>query len=521
VGWYHNEDQLRPGPQFAYPGIRFGTATFPLVLRERHYRVVNRSTLNVDDFRGTHLIKFGAELARVKGSQFLPNNRLGAFSFLTDTSTLPRSASIAIGFENPSGLTDAQASATGSTIGVYLNDEWRPIPNLAINLGVRYDAELNTLNNDYTVPWASDQELASIPQLANYLNRGDRENDLDNISPRISFSLDPRKDNRTFVRGGFAIIFDRVTSFIGFQERLNSTWRTYDFVNPGTTDVAVLRQRVAQGGVNATAQPILVKNKMRTPENWQWSLGVGHQFSDALGVNLDFVHQDIKNLYVRLNPNYFNVSRNRRELTTRFGDIIIWDDFGKAQFDALVASAVYSRGGSRVNLAYTLGWYDSEFDGNLAAAFPLRSAYDMQRTSGDERHRVVLSTVSRIPLGITFSGIATIASPRPFAVGLGRDANGTLVTTDDFPDGVRTQRPSNSWKNWYRTVDLRVSRPVAFRSGQTITAIAEVFNAFNSDNFATFFPTQLNADGTPRPNFGRPTSAFGSRQAQLGLRVEF
>ncbi len=521
VGWYHNEGPLVPGVTRQYPSLRFGTNTFPLVLKEKHYRVVNRSTFNVDDLAGSHLIKFGLELAQVDASQYLPNNVDGFLNFPTDTSTLPNNASVGIGFTNPNGVSDALASATGYTTGFYINDEWRPIPNLAINLGVRYDAELNTINNDYVTPWSKDARLTAIPQLQDYIGRGDRENDLNNISPRISFSLDPFNTNRTFLRGGFAIIFDRVTSFIGFQERLNSEWRTYNFVNPGTTDINVLKQRVASGGVNAAVQPIMVKNRMNTPENRQWSLGVGHQFNDEFGINVDYVRQNIRNLYVRLNPNYFDVAQQRRALTTEFGDIILWDDFGKGKFSALLTQGTWQRGATRMNLAYTLGFYESEFDGNLAAVFPFRSSYEMQKTSGDERHRFVLSTVTPIPLGFTFSGIATIASPRPFPVTDGRDLNGNNVTFDDFPNGERTREPDGAWKNWYRTVDLRLARSLYNREGKKFTLIAEVFNVFNTDNVLSYSGRQFDNSGGLLETFGTPTGAFAARQGQVGFRIDY
>ncbi|MBC7895322.1 MAG: TonB-dependent receptor [Cytophagaceae bacterium] len=521
VQWDHTEAPLFPGPTKTYPGIITGTAGFPLELNEKHYRIVNRSTYNLDDVRGSHLIKFGGELSRISASQFLPNNRDGAFTFTTDTSTNPNNASVAIGFSNPTGTDDARASATGHTIGFYVNDEWRPIPNLAINLGLRYDAELNTLNNDYTVPWASDPVLSNIAALQPYLNRGDRKNDMNNVSPRVSFLLDPFKTNRTFLRGGFAIMFDRVTSFIGFQERLNSEWRTYNFVNPGTTDPAVLRARVAQGGVNAAAQPILAKNLLKTPENRQVSIGIGHQFNESFGLNVDYVRQDIKNLYVRLNPNWFSRSLNRRVLTPAYGDIILWDDFGTAKFNGMVTQGTWNRSGQRFNLAYTLGFYESDFDGNLAPVFPNRSSYDMQPTTGDERHRFVMSTINRLPLGIQFSSVSSFASPRPYGVFDGRQVNDNNVTFDDFPNNQRTLRPSNDWENWYKTVDIRLQRALITRGTQKLTLMAEVFNLFNSENISAFGGQQYQANGAAVTTFGQSTGAFAARQAQLGFRVDF
>ena len=523
VSWYHNEGQLNPGPTRVYPSLTIGTGGFPLVLRETHWRFVDRATYTLDA-AGTHLLKAGVEGSRVSASQTLPTNQYGSFSFPTDTSTLPNSASLGIGFFDPTSTADATAALNGTIVGAYLNDEWRPVPNLALNVGVRYDVELNTLNNDFTVPWAQDAALVQALEGAGYgrfINRGNRKNDLNNISPRVSFSWDPTKQNRTFLRGGFGLIYDRATSMIGFGERLNAGWRTYGFVNPGTTDPEVLRQRVVSGGVSATPSLVLAKDKIEAPRNAQWSIGVGQQLTPTLGVNVDYIDQRMSNLYVRTNPNYFNTTTRQRALTPRYADITLWDDFGKASFRGVISQATYQRERTRVNLAYTLGWYKADYDGNISQIFPFRSSFAMQPTSGDERHRAVLSTVTPIPFGFTFSAIGTVASPRPVAVTDGRDLNANNVFFDDFPAGERTVRPSNAWRNWYRTVDLRLARPIVTAGSRKLSLSAEVFNVFNSDNIATFNARQLDASGRPITNYLQPNAAFAARQAQVGIRADF
>jgi hypothetical protein len=524
VSWAHDEPPLVNGPTRVYPSVTIGTAGFPLELRETHWRAVNRLTWTKDGWGGSHLIKLGGEASRVNASQFNPTNQFGSFSFPTDTSRLPNAATLGVGFFDPSSTEDARAELSGTILGAYLNDEWRPTPRFALNLGLRYDAELNTLNNDFTVPWASDAALVGALEQAGYgrwINRGDRKNDLDNISPRLSFSWDPTGENRTFLRGGAGIVYDRTTSFIGFQERLNAAWRPYNFVNPGTTDPEVLRQRVVSGAVTATPALILVKDRMETPKNAQWSLGVGQQFTSTFGVNVDYVDQRMSNLYVRLNPNYFNTQTRARALTPRYGDITLWDDFGRASFRGVISQATYQRDRTRLNLAYTLGWYRADFDGNLANAFPFRTSYAMQPVSGDERHRVVLSETSPIPFGFVLSSIVTVASPRPVAVTDGRDLNANNVFFDDFIDGARTVRPSNAWRNWYRTVDLRLARPILQQGRAKLSASLEVFNLFNSDNILSYGARRSDAAGGPIANYLQPTNAFAARQAQLGVRAEY
>ncbi len=527
VNWNHNELPLNPGPQFTYPGVVLGTSGFPLILKETHLRAVDRATWNVQA-AGSHVFKAGVELSRIAASQSFPNNKDGSFNFLTDTSTLPNTASIAVGFTDPNGVTDADASATGVTTGVYVNDEWRMRENFTLSLGLRHDAEFNTMNNDYTVPWASDPVLQGFPELAAYLNKGDRKNQLGNVSPRVSFSWDPTGANRTFVRGGFGIIYDRVTSFIGFQERKNSTWRTYNFTNPGTSDPAVLRARVIAGQSGSPA-PILIKHDMKTPHSRQMSIGVGHQLTSEFGLNLDYVRQHMDNLYVQRNPNYLDktVTPNRRRLTPNYGDIVLWDDIGQSDYSAMLVQGTWQRNRTRVNLAYTLGWYEGDFDTAALPNFAYQFLFNRQRTSGDERHRLVLSEVSPIPFGFMLSSIATFASPRPYVTIDGRDINLDNITGDDYlggtvsSSGIRTTRPAQIWDNWYRTVDLRLARPLLQRDGKKVSVSAEVFNIFNWNNNLSYGGTQFTAAGAPVASFGVPTGAYAARQAQVGMRLDW
>ena len=528
VNWNHNEAPLQPGPQLTFPGIILGTNGFPLILKETHLRAVDRATWNIDA-AGSHVLKAGVELSRIAASQTFPTNYYGSFNFLTDDPTAqPNTASIAVGFTDPNGLSDADASATGYTTGVYVNDEWRMTPRFTLSLGVRHDAEFNTMDNNYTVPWASDPVLQAIPELTDYLNRGDRKSQLGNISPRVSFSWDPTGKNQTFLRGGFGIIYDRVTSFIGFQERRNSTWRTYNFTNPGTTDPAVLRARVIAGQSGSPA-PILIKHDMKTPHSQQMSLGVGHQLTSELGFNVDYVRQHMDNLYVQRNPNYLDrsVTPARRKLTPAYGDIILWDDIGKSDYSAVLLQGTWQRNQTRVNLAYTLGWYEGDFDTAALPNYAYPWLFDRQATSGDERHRLVLSEVSPIPFGFTFATVATFASPRPYVTIDGRDINLDNVTTDDYiggtatSTGIRTTRPANAWPNWYRTMDFRLAHPLYTRGGNKVSATAEVFNAFNWNNNQSYGGTQFTAAGVPVPSFGIPVASYSARQAQVGMRVDW
>jgi hypothetical protein len=159
--------------------------------------------------------------------------------------------------------------------------------------------------------------------------------------------------------------------------------------------------------------------------------------------------------------------------------------------------------------------------------YAYRFLFDRQRTTGDERHRIVLSEVSNIPFGFTLSSITTVASPRPFLAIDGRDINLDNITSDDYIGGTttstgsRTMMPSNTWKNWYRTIDLRLARPLYTRDGKKVSVSAEVFNLFNWKNNLSYGGTQFTAAGVAVPSFGLPTGAYAARQAQFGMRLDW
>jgi hypothetical protein len=246
-------------------------------------------------------------------------------------------------------------------------------------------------------------------------------------------------------------------------------------------------------------------------------------------LNVDYVRQHMDNLYVQRNPNYLDksVTPNARKLTSAYGDIILWDDIGKSDFSAVLVQSTWQRNQTRVNLAYTLGWYEGDFDTAALPNFAYPFLFDRQATTGDERHRLVLSEVSPIPLGFILSSIATFASPRPYITIDGRDINLDNITGDDYlggtttTTGIRTTRPANAWENWYRTVDLRLARPLFVNGGKKVSLSAEVFNVFNWNNNLSYGGTQFTATGAPVASFGIPTAAYAARQAQVGMRVEW
>ena len=526
VRWASEQQPLFPGPALRYPTLSIRQGDAVSEIHETQLRAVDRFTYARGTGPGSHLLKVGVELARVDADQFSPTNAYGVFRFNSETATSPDQATIGVGFTDPLSDRDARASLSGWIVGGYVNDEWRLAPRLLLNLGVRYDAELDAMNNRFTVPWASDTVLSARPDIDAYLNRGHRRDDLNNVSPRIALSWDVTGRQRMFVRGGFGIMYERIPGFVPFGERISATWRTYVFPKPGTLDAGVLRDRVIAGG--GTAQPpsiTLLPQAMDVPENRQWSVGVGARLTRSVVLNVDYLDQAMRHLFAPVNLNWVDssVSPARRVVSAKYGNIGAWGDFARARYRALLTSVSYAPTGTmRFTLAHTLASARADWDVQtvLVPATAASKYYVMQRISGDERNRVVLSGTTILPKGIALSAVGTVASPRPYRTTVGEDVNKDGLLDDDWIDGKRYRVPPDRWKYWYRVLDLRATKAIAIGRGSQLTVIGEAFNVFNTENYSGYFGVQRGASG-PRRDFGVPNGVFATRQFQLGTKLSF
>ena len=501
----NNQDVIIPGMTMQYQGVVIGNALQPSFIRDRHLRLINRTTWTHNGATGQHVLKGGVELGNMSPRIHRPNYSRWLFEFPTDTSTIPNTARIGIpetGYQGRPG----SSSSSGWAAGLYLQDEWRPVPRLSIIAGARWDADINTLGQNVIAPWSTDTMLRRVVG-DRFLNTGDRVSDLDNVAPRASVSWDLFGDASTFLRAGYGVMYDRVPQLGSIPEARDLGWKVLTIRNPGTADTAQLRQMINSGGGTAARNLLLIKDDLQTPATRQWSLGIGRKVGRDVAINLDYLDQSVSDVYVTLLLN-----RGLDRFTTAYGDIVLWDDVGDSRYRALLFSLTYDRSPTRVSVAYTLGSAESEFGRSTESNFPDVATYSMQRSDGDERHRLVVSGLSRLRFGIEASAIAIVASPRTFLVNTGVDARGNGVQ-DDWPGGVRTHR-RDGWEHWYRTVDMRFAKAIPTGRGR-VSVIADIFNVFNTANHSEYEPSAA------LPAYGEPIGDFARRQGQVGLRYWF
>jgi Carboxypeptidase regulatory-like domain len=154
-----------------------------------------------DDFswtRGTHALKFGVGVERIRDNELGVSNPNGEFLFNSLSGFLtnqPFSLGAAIpGAVSPRGIRQ-------TIVGTYGQDDWHWRPNFTINLGLRYEmssvisevqGKLTVLRNLTDATPHLGDPLISNPTLLNF-------------EPRTGFSWDPFRDGKTSVSGGFGM----------------------------------------------------------------------------------------------------------------------------------------------------------------------------------------------------------------------------------------------------------------------------------------------------------------------------
>ena len=284
--------------------------------------------------RGKHSIRFGGEYkTQPTVVPFLPNYN-GAFTFNSATriqNNAPSALTVAIGIPiNHFNEKDYY---------FFAQDDWKPMPNLTLNLGIRYENAGQPINqlHDQTLARESNPATAifrtSIPLDQRIVPEVPADNN--NFAPRIGFAWSPRAsggflktlfgENATVLRGGYSWAYE--PSFYNILLNIiSSTPNVLALVVPSanlpaTGSPAPLPQNPFGAAVRNMVQAnnILVTGvqdpkwltwtnvspDFRQPHSEQWSFGIQRQFGRNHIAEVRYVGNKGKDLFTNLNGNFF------------------------------------------------------------------------------------------------------------------------------------------------------------------------------------------------------------------------
>jgi hypothetical protein len=315
-----NRESRMPEIQLGAPyGTTWSSSYFPWKNSFNSYQVRDDLSWN----RGKHQLKFGFSYLRAVKNQELQANTQGTAVFTPTSFSGDSYINFLLG--DTSSFTQLNYLAgkhwVNNTYSFYALDNWHLLPNLILNLGLRFDglphayerynrfanfvpANYNTslgnpLNPDGTLMPSSLTEFEGSPFYLNGISlagvngfpRGNVQNRYNTWQPRVGFAYDINGDGRTVVRAGVGLFFERVQGNDVYNAAQNPPFafqpsaNNVSFSNPSTSALT----GASSGNAIFPSTLTNLDYHYTPPGTAQFSLGVQRQLAQSVVAVVQYV----------------------------------------------------------------------------------------------------------------------------------------------------------------------------------------------------------------------------------------
>ena len=180
------------GPRVSVSGVAtWGRdVDFPVLLNESHYQWHEALSNSI----GKHFLKIGADVDYISAYTSFPVSFAGSFSF---GSLAAFQAGTPSTFSQ--GFGDPEITLPDTLISFWAQDEWKPTPRFTLDYGLRWDYDMQPQgftrnpNNPIEAPLDT-----GMPREGH------------NFGPRISLAYSLDQQNKTVLRAGYGIFYDKL-----------------------------------------------------------------------------------------------------------------------------------------------------------------------------------------------------------------------------------------------------------------------------------------------------------------------
>jgi outer membrane receptor protein involved in Fe transport len=494
-------------------------------------------TFNSIEWHGDHVIKAGVKYKQVDLTQSENSTLNPSFYYAvhdgrngtTGTDSIPYQVKFNLPFPGAA----PSVTTSDKQYGFYIQDDWNVTDRLQLNLGVRWDYEeipsyldnvtpaevVAALTGPGTDPAVSatyaEQLAKGGVDVNDYISDGhDRKGDKNNWAPRFGFSYDLTGDERHVLFGGAGRSYDRnLYDYMGL-EQVKSALAAYTVrfaeatgCTPQIGTCANWDPSYLTGGADALAALVnpgvrngeidLLNNKLVTPYSDQFSLGIRNAIGEwNTSAAVAYIHSKEGFVFTLGNRypdgNFWeNASQPWGHSPPGFGALILGDNGIETKTAQLLLSAEkpYTKeSGWSVSAAYTYSHATGNRGGDEHYSFDAATIedYPFIDLAAVPKHRLVVTGIYDLPWwDITASGKLTLATPAPLNVvygpwdyGLSDPQGRAHPTALDAPQTLGTKE-----------LDLSLSKDMHVTEGVTVQLRADLINAFDWDNFNSYFVT--------------------------------
>jgi outer membrane receptor protein involved in Fe transport len=274
---------------FNYPSIQVGGCGNAQMGPESRWEVKDDYSYTMRA-GGTHQWKTGFDFSYVPFEGDNTGSPLGSWTFpkdapynANDRSTWPTSYTNSL---------PTYANIPVKIFAGYVQDDWRVARSLTFNLGLRYDIELGSFNEDIPGLLAKIQaklgrdgsfpyDVSIFPQPTR--SRGDHNN----FGPRAGFAWDPGNDGSMNIHAAYGLFYDNMRTLQNFGELTWPQAKSITILNPSFPDPFGGRTR--ESFLSSTPPTVTVgSNGQINPYAHQFNAGVNRMLTRNLSVAVDF-----------------------------------------------------------------------------------------------------------------------------------------------------------------------------------------------------------------------------------------
>lgn len=523
---------------FNYPSLQLGGCGNSQMGPEKRFQVRNDFAWTLAD---VHQVKVGGDLSILSFRSDSLGSPLGSWTF-------PRDVVYDVNDRTTYPTQYVNSLPTFAEIPVkhfstYIQDDWRLAPSLTLNVGLRYDVQFGSYNEDLDdlLGRIGDQlgpQFATFPLAVPFHDASSNRGDRNNFGPRVGLAWDATGDGRTSVHAGYGLFYDNMRTLQNFGELTWPQARQIIINNPSFPDALQGRSRdefVSTAPPNITAMDDAAVSAFAH----QYSLGLQKMVGTSFAVGADLIVVNRKSDRDTVDLNLPNQTTRVRPYP-QFARVNFWQSTADNTYRALLVK-VEKRMSQRHQylLSYTLS--KSE-DDSFQNVYGDRYGFFKEQYPGlaDRRHRLVVSGIVQGPWGLQLSAIGDFRSSLPMNPTSGIDINNDGYTVD-IPGGVTrfsgcrdlNLSAINAFRQGrgltpvsevscpaFANVDVRMSKTFALFGSHDLELIGQLFNVANRANY------NIPNNNITAATFGQATSLLPninapSRQIEVAVRYRF